>query len=485
MTSTFLDGSARSYDDLRAAVDQLVDALAATEERPAFPAASPAELRAAVSSIDPLPDDGRPLDQVLAETGSVVLANGVRVGDRSCAGHLHPPPLLASAVTELAIGVTNQSMDSFEQAPAATYVEDRLVQRLNLLLGLPSAASGVLTSGGTASNLLGLLLARNAADDGVSGAGLPGTAGSWRILASAAAHASIRQAAAVLGLGRDAVVAVATDSDGRMRVDALDDALAELDRAGDRPIAVVATAGTTDAGAIDPLDAIADRAAGHSLWFHVDAAVGAGLALSDRLRPLLRGLERADSVTADLHKLWWQPIGASAFLVRDRASLDGVREPADYLNRDDDDGVLNLVDRSLDTSRRFDALKVLVSLRATGRRRLASYVEHLVDLAERGGRAVEACPGLELLVPPQTVTVLFRCRPPGVGDDQLDALNIEVQRRLLATGEAVVGRTRLAGRVALKLTLVNPMLQHADVTALLGRVEHTGSELAAAVGSVR
>ncbi|WP_051425612.1 pyridoxal phosphate-dependent decarboxylase family protein [Jiangella gansuensis] len=477
-TPLFLDGSAASHDALRAAVADVLDVLAGTDDRPPFPALDPAGLRTAAAAVEPLPDDAEPLRDVLADVGRQVLANGARVTDPWCAAHLHPPTLLTAAATELAIAVTNQSMDSFDQAPAATYVEDRLVSRLGTLAGLPAAASGVLTAGGTASNLLGLLLARDHAAGGANVNGLPPVAARWRILASSAAHVSVRQAAAVLGLGRDAVVAVATDDAGRMDVPALDRCLDGLRQTGAVPIAVVGTAGTTDTGGIDPLDALADRAADAGAWFHVDAAVGSALLLSDRLRPLLTGLERADSITADLHKLWWQPIGASVLLVRDAALLGSVREPADYLNRTDDADVLNLVDRSLDTSRRFDALKILVSLRATGRRRLAAMVEHLVDLAASAGDAVTDRPELELLAPPQTVMVLFRCRAAGLGEARLDELNVAVQRRLLASGRAVVGRTRHRGRVALKLTLTNPLTTAGDIAALLDTVVTTAKEAA-------
>lgn len=463
----FLDGSAASHDRLRDVTAQVLDVLAATDDRPVFPPHRPDELRAAVETIDPLPDDAVPLEHVLAEVSRTLLSRGIRVTDRACAGHLQPPTLLTAIATELAIGATNQSMDSFDQAPAASYAEDHLVNRLARLLGMPMAASGVLTAGGTASNLLGLLLARDRAAGGPNLTGLPSNAGRWRILASAAAHVSVRQAAAVLGLGRDAVAPVNVDDDGRMDVAALDRTLNFLTDAGDIPIAIVGTAGTTDTGAIDPLDALADRAAAHGAWLHVDAAVGSALALSERLRPLLTGIERADSITADLHKLWWQPIGASALLVRVARSFEGFREPADYLNRSEDQDVLNLVDRSLDTSRRFDALKVLVSLRATGRRRLASLVEHLVDLTARAAEAVAEHPGLELLAPPQTVMVLFRCRRAGLSAAELDALNIDVQRRLMASGQAVISRTRHDGQVALKFTFTNPLIGDDEVAALL------------------
>jgi L-2,4-diaminobutyrate decarboxylase len=258
-----------------------------------------------------------------------------------------------------------------------------------------------------------------------------------------------------------------------MDVVALDGELLEL---GGNVMAIVGTAGTTDTGAIDPLDALADQAAELGCWFHVDAAVGSGLALSERLRPLLRGIERADSITADLHKLWWQPISASALLVRDGAAFDGLREPADYLNRPEDK-VLNLVERSLDTSRRFDALKVLISLRSVGRRRLGELVEHIVNLASHAAQVIHRQPDLELLRDPETVTVLFRCRPGHVPSDQLDTLNTAVQQDLLATGQAVIGRTKLDGTTALKLTLVNPLMTPENLTELVDLIAARGRNL--------
>jgi glutamate/tyrosine decarboxylase-like PLP-dependent enzyme len=263
----------------------------------------------------------------------------------------------------------------------------------------------------------------------------------------------------------DAVAEVQTDARGAMAVGALDATLARLRGHGLRPIAFVATAGTTDLGAIDPIEAVADRAREHGAWLHVDAAVGSGLMLSDTLRSRLRGIERADSVTCDLHKLWWQPFPASALLVPHVDALRAVHYASVYLNRPEDEaeGQLNLVGRSLDTSRRFDALKVLIALRATGRRRMAELVERCVALAEHGAAAVRARPRLELVAEPTTVMVCFRVR----GDD---ALNTRVQRALFASGEAVLGRTRVKGAVVLKLTLVNPTIERAQIDALLDAV---------------
>jgi L-2,4-diaminobutyrate decarboxylase len=478
---SFLGGDPAAPARLRACAlsvaDAVADALAAAGP---CPSADPGQLAAAIGAIDPCPIEGVAFDDVLAQMRDVVLANGVQPADPRCAAHLQPPTLMAAAAAELAIGLTNQSLDSFEGSPAATLAEDHLVRWLAQTLGF-AGGSGVLTSGGTAGNLLGLLLARERASVRAGcadpAAGLPPEAARWRIVTSAAAHDSVRRSARLLGLGTGAVVPVATDAAGRMDVEALDATLDGLSRDRLTPVAIAATAGTTDLGAIDPLGALADRARDCGAWLHVDAAVASAFALSDRLRPLLHGIERADSITADLHKLWFMPIGASALLVPDGARLQAVHHSSDYLNRPDDeaDGMLNLVGRSLDTSRRFDALKILVGLRCTGRRRLSEMLEGLVDLARHAGRLVEAHEELELLAAPSTVMVVFRWRPAGedLDDGVLDAANTAAQRTLFAEGRALVGRTRLAGRVALKLTLVNPLATPDDVRGLLALVAQT------------
>ena len=448
----FFSRDPTTHDALRHTVDAVTEALigAAQLPGPRSPT-TPTELANAVANIDPLPDKGAPIETVLNAL-KPVLEGGIRLTHPYCVAHLHAAPLIPAAAAELAIGVTNQSMDAFDASPAATFVEDALVTRLAQLHGLPQG-SGVMTMGGTASNLLGLLLARDRAGTDVRANGVPPN--EWRIAASAAAHDSIARSAALLGLGMSAVIPVATDVTGALSLEAFDEATRDR-----RVIAVVGTAGTTDLGAIDPLDALADRAQTLNAWFHVDAAVGSGLTLSARHRSKLDGIERADSITADLHKVWWMPLGASALLVPDVAALRAVHHASVYLNRPEDEaeGQLNLVGRSLDTSRRFDALKVLVALKTVGRARLGEMVDRVLELAQYAGAAIERRPEFELVAPPQTLMVAFRHR---------SADNTRVHRALFASGEAVIGRTTVGGRVVLKLTLLNPDTTPDDIDALL------------------
>ncbi|HEV7958978.1 MAG TPA: pyridoxal-dependent decarboxylase, partial [Acidimicrobiales bacterium] len=429
-------------------------------------ALSPLALHQLITSMEICPVTGVGLDQVLEELGTDLWFNGVQPSDPAAVAHLHPPPLLPAVVTDLSIAATNQSMDSWDQAPAATELELHLMSWLATLIGLPGTGSGVMTSGGTASNVLGMTLARSATSARIGidvlQSGLPEEARRWRIVCSDQAHFSVQRAAAQLGLGRNAVVSVATTRSGAVDIGALDATLVDFANDGLQMIALVATAGTTDLGVIDPLDALAEIARRAGAWYHVDAAVAGAFLLSDRLRPRLRGLELADSITIDFHKLWWQPFNASALVVRDVETFDLLRVRSNYLDRGDElEGMVNLVGRSLDTSRRFDAAKVVATLRAVGSRALGEMLEHLVELTSYAGSVIDSRDSLELVAAPESVMCVFRAK-----DASDDALRV-VQQRLLARGEMILGRTEINGRAALKFTFMNPLATRGDVDRLL------------------
>jgi L-2,4-diaminobutyrate decarboxylase len=283
------------------------------------------------------------------------------------------------------------------------------------------------------------------------------------------AHFSVQQSAAILGLGHDAVVPVATDAARRMNPTDLALAVAALRAQGQLPFAVVGTAGTTDFGSIDPLPALARVAAAEGLWLHVDAAYGGALMLSDRLRPLLQGIEHADSLTVDFHKLFWQPVSASALLVRDAAAWDTLRLHAAYLNPEGED-TPDLVTKSIQTTRRFDALKVWVSLRTLGRRRFAEMIERTVDLAQAVAGCIDADPAFERMAPVAINSVVFRCTNAAWPAAHADHVNAVVRQRLLHGGHALVGRTRADGRCCLKFTLLNPATTLDEVKAVLAAI---------------
>ncbi|GAA4871443.1 pyridoxal phosphate-dependent decarboxylase family protein [Kitasatospora terrestris] len=424
-----------------------------------------------------------PGPEALARFTELLAYGGADPADPACAAHLHCPPLAVAAAADLAVSALNPSQDSWDQAPAATALETGLLAELAALVGFdPARSAGVLTSGGTESNLMGLMLARDQRlGPDVESVGVPAAARP-RVLASAAAHFSVQRAAALLGLGERAVLPVAVDRTLRMDPAALAEALEGVRRRGETPVAVVATAGTTDTGAVDPLPEAAELAARYGAWLHVDAAYGGGALLSDRLAPLLDGVAAADSVSLDWHKLGWQPAAAGVFLVRDRAAYASLARRAVYLNPADDEeaGYPSLLGLSLRTTRRPDAFKLAVTLRTLGRAGLGELVDRCHDLAHAAAALVAAEPSLELHCDPVLTSVVFRFLPERRAD--ADRVNAELRRELLRSGRAVVGRTELPGegpgRVRLKLTLLNPHTTPADLAALLAAVVGTGRRVA-------
>jgi L-2,4-diaminobutyrate decarboxylase len=474
----FLSPGSDSRLAYREAITRAAAVLAETLPRQPYSGKSPAEL-AELFAGDPCPAEGAPLEAVLQRTRAVI-ANSVVVAHPFTAAHLHCPPLVAALAAEVVLSGLNQSMDSFDQAPAATVVEQRLLRWLCRQAGLPATAGGTMTAGGTLSNYMGLLLARDTWCRKRHGwrvreEGLPPEARRCRILCSEMAHFSVDKAAVQLGLGTGAVVKVAVDADYRLCVRDLDRQLALLAAQRLIPLAIVATAGTTDVGAVDPLADVADRARAAGAWLHVDAAYGGALLFSERHGRRLHGLDHADSVTLDFHKLCWQPISCGAFLVRDAAHFDCVKVHADYLNpaSHEELGIPDLVARSVLTTRRFDALKVWFSFQVLGRRKLAALIDRTLDLATAAAAEIRRHPRLELLQEPSLGCVLFHYLPRNPGADP-GALNEALRRRLFDSGRAVLGHTRIRGQCCLKLTFLNPCLEPADVAGLLQLVVDQG-----------
>lgn len=457
-------------------VDALARRLAAVD-RPTS-GRRPHEVARDVRAVDlerPVAD----LGEALAELETVYLRDAVWFHDPGYAAHLNCPVVIPALVAELFVSGVNSSLDTWDQSGGATFIERELVSWTARRLGFGDEADGVFTSGGTQSNLQALLMARGEAcldpstDPGES---LARTLDRFRILASDESHFSVRKSAQLLGLGRDAVVPVPTDASRRLDPAALDAELHRLRAAGLLPMAVVATAGTTDFGVIDPLAPIAEVCAEHGVWFHVDAAYGGGLLVSERRRGLLDGIERADSVTIDFHKTFFQPVSSSAVVVRDGAALRHVTYHADYLNPPSS-GLPNQVDKSLQTTRRFDALKLWLTLRLMGASELGAYVDAVVDLARTGYELLREDDELEVAGAPTLSTLVLRFRPAGTSRSTASALAPRIRSTLAREGRVMVAGTTVDGESWLKLTLLNPTTTTADLTRVLDAVREVGRDL--------
>ncbi|WP_016905156.1 pyridoxal phosphate-dependent decarboxylase family protein [Streptomyces xiaopingdaonensis] len=461
-------------------VERIAGRLAGTK-RP-FTGVTPDALAPTVSAPDlenPLGDTAAALD----ELEDVYLRDAVYFHHPRYLAHLNCPVVIPAVLGEAVLSAVNSSLDTWDQSAGGTLIEQRLIDWTAQRLGLGDAADGVFTSGGSQSNLQALLLAREEAvllarkraeAAGAEGGTAPSTADllpGLRILTSECSHFSVEKSAKLLGLPHGAVVPVPCDDDRRMRPAAL---AAELERCaaeGATVMAVVATAGTTDFGSIDPLPRIADLCAQYGTWLHVDAAYGCGLLVSRR-RGMLDGISRADSVTVDYHKSFFQPVSSSAVLVRDRATLRHATYHADYLNPEHSAHrrIPNQVDKSLQTTRRFDALKLWLTLRVMGPDGVGELFDEVVDRAAEAGRLLAADPRFELVTKPQLSTLVFRWVPdsdPLMDADDVDHANLHAREALFASGDAIVAGTVVDGRHWLKFTLLNPETTLEDIAAVL------------------
>ncbi|WP_420366832.1 pyridoxal-dependent decarboxylase [Curtobacterium sp. L3-7] len=452
--------AARYRDLVGSTVDRLADRVAGVTTPTT--STSAAELRDRVTGIDL---DGVPLgtDRALVELDELFVREAVWFHHPGSLAHLNCPVALPAVAAEAVLAAVNPSVDTWDQSRIGTEIERHVVDWLVRRIGF-AAGDGIFTSGGSQSNLQALLIARE-------------RRGTGTVFTTAETHFSIAKSARLLGL--DAVVTVPTDPAGRMLPSALATAIAETRAAGRTPMAVVATAGTTDRGVIDPLEPVADVCDLEDVWLHVDAAYGCGLLVSPTRRHLLDGIERADSVTTDLHKSFFQPVSSSALLVRDPADLRRIAWHADYLNPEDA-AEPNQVDKSLQTTRRFDALKLWATLRATGADAIGRAFDAVIDLAEATHAIVAEHQDLHLVAPTQLSTVLFRWQPAGMSDAEADALVAPLRAALLAEGRVLVAKTVIDGRPCNKLTLLNPETTPEQMRTSLDHVARTAAATAAA-----
>ncbi|MFF0274803.1 MULTISPECIES: pyridoxal phosphate-dependent decarboxylase family protein [unclassified Streptomyces] len=454
------DATAESYRrSVTEGVERVAGKLAAT--RGPFTGVTPAELAPAVDAVDldrPLGDSSAALD----ELENLYLRDAVYFHHPRYLGHLNCPVVIPAVLGEAVLSAVNSSLDTWDQSAGGTLIERKLVDWTNGRIGFGPGADGVFTSGGSQSNLQALLLAREEAKST--------DLSRLRIFSSECSHFSVQKSAKLLGLGMDAVVSIPVDRDRRMQSVVLAAELEACRAEGLVPMAIVATAGTTDFGSIDPLPEIAALAEEYGAWMHVDAAYGCGLLASPTRRRLLDGIERADSVTVDFHKSFFQPVSSSAILVRDGATLRHATYHADYLNPalPAAERIPNQVDKSLQTTRRFDALKLWMTLRVMGADGVGTLFDEVCDLAAEGFALLAADPRYDVVVEPQLSTLVYRYIPAAAASpEEIDRANLHARKALFASGEAVVAGTKVDGRQYLKFTLLNPETTAADIAAVL------------------
>jgi aromatic-L-amino-acid decarboxylase len=426
--------------------------------------AAPAQMQALLQ--EPLPEEGRGFAAVLEEFRAKVAPYALRPHHPRFLAFIPTAPSWVAILADWLSAGMNYFAGVWLEAAGPTQVELQVLDWFKAILGYPAAAQGILTGGGSEANLTALVVARNRLTWPERGRAV--------LYVSAERHWSVDRAAMVIGLHPEQVRVVAADVEGRFEVAALAEAIAADRRDGRIPWAVVASAGTTNTGAVDPLDALAALCREQRLWLHVDAAYGWPAALVAEGRRLLRGIDRADSITLDPHKWFAQTFEAGCLLVREGALLpETFALRPDYLQDVTAGGEVNFADRGIALTRRFRALKIWFSIKVLGLDWFRRLVERCLDLADYAEARLQRLPEFEIVSPRRLSIVAFRLKPPAPAAQAaaLDELNLRLVQQLRDSGAGFISTTRLGGRVALRLCFINWRTTAGDVDMVIDKLQ--------------
>ena len=396
-------------------------------------------------------------------------------------GHQVPAPIPIAGLFDAIGSVTNQVMAVFEMGPWATAVEAALIEKLGTTIGWERGRfSGVITNGGSLGNLTGLLTARNVSLGESWTSGLANSGHPPVLLAHQDAHYSVARAAGIIGVGSGNVVRVGLDDRRRMDPNQLDETLTQLRRNGTPIVAVAASACATPIGAFDPLDQIADVCKRHEVWLHVDAAHGGAASLSRRYRSLLAGIEQADSIVWDAHKMMFVPALCAFVLYRNAEHRYATfQQDAPYLFDPSSPGTAEFDSgvATLECTKRAAAYGLWGTWSLFGERLFEDLVDATFDLGRHFYEMLVEAPDFEPLHEPQCNIVTFRHVPPevaGESEEQLAEFHFRIRRELIQSGAFYIVQTKLNGQQSLRVTIINPLTTEDDLAALLDEIRRLG-----------
>ena len=473
------DEAKKTYVDLISKT--AADIAASIDTAKAYVGLSPQELKEKIQVGQILPERGKGLESVSSLLSEKILPYFLRTPSTDYMAHLHGPSLLETLAGELVLSTFNQSMDSWDQSPVATEIEVEVIKTLCQLYGYGAESDGVFTSGGSQSNLMGLMLARDwfcntKLNYDIKKLGLPENYRKFRIYTSAISHFSMEKGSHILGLGYDAVVKVPVDRRQKMDIEAFRKLVEQDVAQGNIPFCAVATIGTTDYGSIDDVVEMHKICQEHGMWLHADAAYGSGVIMSLGYKDRIGPLHLCDSITVDFHKMFLMPISCGAYLVKDGKNFETLTLHADYLNREEDeeDGYTNLVGKSMQTTRRFDALKVWLSFQTRGQDGWSQIISTCIQNATHLYNALSSSKRFQAVTEPEISSVVFRVLPAEgktASDEEIDELNKKVRRALIHQEGVVIGQTVFDGKVFLKFTLLNPRITYEKLDGMLDLIQ--------------
>lgn len=447
---------------------------------PVYPTISASELHDLVS--EPLPRTAQDPERVLQQFAQLA-AFGRKNGHPRMFGYVQSSGNFAGVIGDFLASAFNQNVTSWRSAPSATTIELQVMEWIKTFVGCREYGTGVLVSGGSAANLAAVATALRASTHiDLNSRGVASLPGRPALYASDRVHMSIAKAAALLGLGRDAVRLVPTTAGGQMNIDALRASIQRDRSAKSHLVCVVANAGDVNTGVVDPIDVIADVCEEERLWLHVDGAYGGFAAGVPSLAPAFVGLSRAQSLTLDPHKWLFAPLDAGCLLVRDESALRrAFTQGAAYIDvlADREMSDFAFWDVSPELSRRFRALKLWFALKCHGADTFRSVIERNVALAQELATAIDTSTDFERLAPAPLSIVCFRYAPAAWRGDAaaLDALNRRLMVALQRDGQAYVSNASIGGEFALRACIVNHRTTREDLQVLLTTVRRLASSL--------
>lgn len=446
---------------------QLIGLLQRLERSSPTRAVVPHVDRSALSDLlgAPFPHEGIGIEQLFSDIAQTVIPNSTNTSHPRFLAYVLGTPNGIAPFADAIAAALNQNCNFWQLSPAANAIEQRVISWFAAFFDYPGSSGGLMTSGGSMATLTAISTAMHARAPGMRHDGLQARSSTLVLYASEEAHHCVEKSAAILGLGTANVRTIAADSAFRMRVDELRAAVERDAREGREPFCVVATAGTINTGAIDPIAEVADLCAHQGLWLHVDAAYGGFFALSNRIRGQLLSCARADSIALDPHKLLFAPLEAGCLLVRDRRSLErAFRYESPYLPRDDDPLFTTFMNHGPELSRSFKAFKIWCALRACGVDAFVDAIEHSLEIARYFEQRLVEAGRFEMMAPVPLTAVCFRIK----GRD--DAFHERVMAQLRDEGTALLGPVRCRGRQAIRACVANFRTRTPDIDLIVERL---------------
>jgi len=473
----------QQHEQLGRAVTRIIaDYVAQLDSCRVTPEAAPAHLEKLFA--EPLPENGNSIEDILERFKKEIAPNAMKVPSPRYYGQFNPTPLPIGVWADALSSTLNQNAGAWRNGPTSAMIEARVMSWLCELVGYGAESFGTLASGGSEANLIALKCARDNVSYGLTHRGVRSAPADLMIYASEQCHYSVEKSADILGLGRAALRKIPTDDQFHIRVDVLREAIVQDRQEGRLPCCIVAVAGATSTGVIDPLEELESIARENSCWFHVDAAYGGALAFSDTHRKKLKGIERADSITLDPHKWLFVPFACGAVLTRGggRVLRDAFDITPEYLNEDrgGTDVEFDFFRYGQMGTRRFNSLKLWMALQFMGRRGYAEVIERQIDLTQRLTAGIHKLNEFEQVSPVETAVVCFKFHPGWLraasGEEQ-DRVQQEFQQRIERGGEAWLTTTVLHGRRVLRVNINSFLTERRHIDDLLELLQRTGREV--------